>query len=327
MIRLPAEWEKQEVLLLTFPHKKSDWLPYLEEIQESYVSLLEASCKFQPCILLCDNVDNAKEKLGHIENLTLVHVNCDDTWIRDYGPIDVFEDGKVKAYDFTFNAWGDKFGSSLDNLATRELFKQGILKGERSEQEFILEGGSIDSNGDGVLLTTTTCLLNKNRNAHLSKEQIESKIKELLGLKKIIWLENGHLSGDDTDAHVDTLARFLDKNTIAYVTCKDKNDEHYEPLLKMEEELKATGFDLVGLPLPEAIFYDGERLPATYANFIFVNDAVIVPTYNQKSDEEVLQTFKDFFPNRKIVGVDARVFIRQHGSLHCASMNVYKSER
>lgn len=324
MIRLPAEWEPHEATLIALPHSKTDWNPYLEEILNSYELFVKTVSEFEPVIGLCENIQTAKKRFWDTKNLNLIEADYNDTWIRDYGPIDCEIDGKLSAYDFTFNAWGDKFQSNKDDAINEFLHQNGALKGNKKRVDFILEGGSIESNGNGILLTTTKCLLNPNRNAHLSKNQIEENLKSLFGLKEIWWLENGHLEGDDTDAHVDTLARFITHDTIAYVTCKDKNDSHYEPLKLMEEELKSLHVKLTPLPLPEPIYYDNERLPATYANFVFVNGGLIVPTYNQPSDAIALKTLQDALPHLKVVGVDARVFIRQHGSLHCACMHRIK---
>lgn len=320
MNRLPAEWEPHEALLLALPHENTDWNPYLEDILEAYEGFLRAITRFEPVILLCNDSQKAKKRLGHLPNIQFVQARFNDTWIRDFGPIDVEEHGLMRAYDFTFNAWGDKFGSSLDNAITGFLHAKGVLSGTCKKVELILEGGSIESNGEGVLLTTTTCLLNPNRNWTLSKEALGAKLTQLFGLEKILWLHHGHLEGDDTDAHIDTLARFITPDTIAYVTCKDPSDSHFEPLKKMEEELKRTSFSLLPLPLPAPIIYDDHRLPATYANFIFVNGGLIVPTYNQPNDAQVLASLQQALPYHEVVGVDARVFIRQHGSLHCACM-------
>ena len=327
MIRLPAEWEPQEVLLFALPHENTDWAPYLDEILTSYKTLIQTAAQFQACLVLCADVDAAEKWYGEANNVTFVQIPTDDTWIRDFGPIDVQIDGRFVAHDFIFNAWGDKFGASNDNLANRALYDQGILQGLRKQIDMVLEGGSIESNGEGVMLTTTACLLNENRNPELSQMTIENSLKELFGLTKVLWLNNGHLRGDDTDAHIDTLARFITKDTIAYVSCDDKDDEHYAPLRAMEEELEKTGYTLLPMPLPKAIYYDGVRLPATYANFIFVNGGLIVPTYNQSTDAQVLASLQKALPQLQIVGVDAQIFIRQNGSLHCATINRFKGIR
>lgn len=325
MIKSIPEWSEQEYLMLSLPHEKSDWKPYLGEIIQAYKEFVKATSEFQKVLLIAPN----KSDFAPFENMTNVEFFiCDtnDTWIRDFGAIDVLEDNHLKALDFTFNAWGNKFQSELDNEVNSKLFKEKFNE-KLTKIDFILEGGSIDFNGEGVMLTSSNCLLNKNRNSHLDKSQIEAKLKEIFGLKQIIWLENGFIKGDDTDHHIDTLARFIDKNTIAYSICEDEEDEHYIPLQKMKKELEATGFDLVELPLPKPLYYEGRRLGATYANFVFVNDALIMPFYKDENDEIIKQRLAKALPKRKIIGVDARVFLRQNGSLHCSCQNRFKGLR
>ncbi|HEB7545256.1 TPA: agmatine deiminase family protein [Campylobacter coli] len=325
MIKSIPEWSEQEYLMLSLPHEKSDWKPYLGEIIQAYKEFVKATSEFQKVLLIAPN----KSDFAPFENMTNVEFFiCDtnDTWIRDFGAIDILEDNHLKALDFTFNAWGNKFQSELDNEVNSKLFKEKFNE-KLTKIDFILEGGSIDFNGEGVMLTSSNCLLNENRNSHLDKSQIEAKLKEIFGLKQIIWLENGFIKGDDTDHHIDTLARFIDKNTIAYSICEDEEDEHYIPLQKMKKELEATGFDLVELPLPKPLYYEGRRLGATYANFVFVNDALIMPFYKDENDEIIKQRLAKALPKRKIIGVDARVFLRQNGSLHCSCQNRFKGLR
>ncbi|HEB7538218.1 TPA: agmatine deiminase family protein [Campylobacter coli] len=325
MIKSIPEWSEQEYLMLSLPHEKSDWKPYLGEIIQAYKEFVKATSEFQKVLLIAPN----KSDFAPFENMTNVEFFiCDtnDTWIRDFGAIDVLEDNHLKALDFTFNAWGNKFQSELDNEVNSKLFKEKFNE-KLTKIDFILEGGSIDFNGEGVMLTSSNCLLNENRNSHLDKSQIEAKLKKIFGLKQIIWLENGFIKGDDTDHHIDTLARFIDKNTIAYSICEDEEDEHYIPLQKMKKELEATGFDLVELPLPKPLYYEGRRLGATYANFVFVNDALIMPFYKDENDEIIKQRLAKALPKRKIIGVDARVFLRQNGSLHCSCQNRFKGLR
>ncbi|MCV3410058.1 agmatine deiminase family protein [Campylobacter lari] len=320
-----AEWQKQELLLLSLPHENSDWRPYLEEILQSYEEFVKAVANFQKVLLIAPS-EKDFQRFKHIKNVDFFKCDTNDTWIRDFGAIDVCEDDKLIGLDFIFNAWGDKFQSTLDNAVNSKLFAQK-LSGKLEKIDLILEGGSIDFNGQGVMLTTSACLLNENRNSHLNKEQIEAKLKEIFGLNQIIWLNHGYIKGDDTDHHIDTLARFINEKTIAYCVCKDENDEHYKPLKAMEEELKKTGFDLLELPLPKPLYFEGKRLGATYANFVFVNGGLIVPTYNDENDALVLENLQKACKDRKVVGVDARVFLRQNGSLHCSCQNRYEGQR
>lgn len=320
-IRAFGEWEDQELLMLSIPHINSDWAEYLDEILDSYEKLVKAVSKYQKVLLIAPNLSDF-DRFKKFDNCEFLQIDTDDTWIRDYGAIDVRRGDEIISYDFKFNAWGGKFNSNKDNMVNKKLFEHFGTKLE--EIDLILEGGSIDFNGDGVMLTTTECLLNDNRN-RLSKDELEIKLKDLFGLNKIVWLNHGFIKGDDTDSHVDTLARFIDKNIVAYAACYDKSDEHYEELNLMKQELETAGFNLVALPLPKPVIYEGKRLGATYCNFIFINNAVIVPTYADKvADEYAINALKSALPNKDIIGVDSRVFIRQNGSLHCSSQNRYK---
>ncbi len=313
-MRLPAEWERQRALIVAYPHQKSDWAPYLQEIRSFYDNFINTISRYQEVIVLCE------EKLSLFGSSYPIHVlpiPTNDTWMRDYGPITIIEDGEAKLLDFTFNGWGLKYPANLDNQVNRHLFGTKKLG-------FVLEGGSIESNGEGVLLTTSSCLLEANRNPHLSKNQIEEKLKQTLGVHTILWLDHGYLEGDDTNGHIDMLARFVNPSTIAYMGCDDPNDPHYEELQKMKEQLTGFGYDLMELPWVAPIFHQGHRLPASYANFVIINGAVLVPQYDDPMDKEAIKTLRRCFPNRDVIGIDATILIRQGGSLHCSCMNLYK---
>jgi len=326
-VRLPAEWERQKAVLVTFPHEKSDWLPYLEEARAEFVELINNISLFCEAVVLVDSIDSCKKYFSNIKNIRLLEVETNDTWIRDYGAISVEKEGRSDYLDFFFNGWGLKFPSNLDNQVNKKLLKLGFFSNLKT-QDMVLEGGSIESNGLGEILTTTTCLLESNRNPHLGLVDIEGRLKNCFGAKKVHFLHSGHLIGDDTDAHIDTLARFATPKDILYVKCYDKNDEHFEALEAMEAELKelrSSGgepFRLHPLPLPEAMFFEGERLPATYANFLLTNGAVIFPTYGVPSDNEAMSVLKSVFKDIKVVPSSSKIIIRQHGSLHCSSMQI-----
>lgn len=324
-MRAIAEWEENELVFLSLPHYNTDWRDYLLDAFECYKDLVGTITKFQNVVLISPNKEDYKMLFSDNPKVSFYEIQTNDTWIRDYGAIDILNDGRIISYDFKFNAWGGKFESAKDNAVNLELMKS--FKGELREIDLILEGGSIDFNGYGVMMTTEECLLNDNRN-NLTKDELEAKFRELFGVHTCIWLKNGFIKGDDTDSHVDTLARFIGRNTIAYAACDDINDVHYGALKAMEDELKQTDFELVPLFIPRPVEFEGRRIPATYANFLFVNDALIVPTYGDKKyDSLALQTLKNALPDRKIVGVDARVLIRQNGSIHCATMNRFAGVR
>ncbi|NPA65405.1 MAG: agmatine deiminase family protein [Epsilonproteobacteria bacterium] len=323
MKRLIAEFEKQSFVQMVFPHEKTDWYEYLEEARICFKDIITTITKYQKVLLVCADIKEAQKYITS-ENVVFVEYETNDTWARDISAITVEESEKRFLYDFTFNAWGGKFESSLDNTMSKVI--QKVYQCEIQTIPFILEGGAIESNGKGVLLTTAECMLNPNRNS-LDESEITQKLKEIFGLKKVLYLRNGYLAGDDTDSHIDTLARFVDHKTIMYVRCKDKNDEHYQALYAMEKELEyiaqENGFDLIALPFCDPIYYQGERLPATYANFLIINGAVLVPTYGVKQDKEALEVFERFFHDRDVIGVDCSVLIRQHGSLHCVTMQFH----
>ena len=322
---LPAEFEEQSFIQIIFPHAKSDWMAYLTEASDTFVNIIETIAQFEKCLVVCDEIKRVKAYFSSTKNIYFVQAESDDTWARDCSGITVLENNRSTVIDFTFTGWGNKFDASLDNALTSKLSRYYVA--EYQKKRFILEGGAIESNGEGLLLTTSTCLMHPNRNIKLTqRSEVESVLEKSLGAQKILWLEHGYLSGDDTDSHVDTLARFIDTKTIAYVQCLDEEDEHYESLHAMESELKAFRdlnnklFSLIPLPMTDAIYYEDERLPATYANFLIINDAVLVPTYNDPHDHDALKILKKLFSDREVIGIDCSVLIRQHGSLHCVSM-------
>jgi agmatine deiminase len=330
MIRLPAEWEPQSAIQFTFPHEDSDWLPMLEEVEQCFARIIEAVTRYQKTLVVCKNIEKTRSILRGCtqNNLLLIELPSNDTWARDHAGITVFENDEPVLLDFIFNGWGLKFAADKDNLITGKLYEKGIFKVKKLVKTGLsLEGGGIESDGQGTLLTTAECLLSPNRNPHLSKKQIGNRLKKLFGVHRILWLNHGYLAGDDTDSHIDTLARLCDANTIAYVKCTDETDEHYPALKAMETELKAfcrvggEPYKLVALPMADACFDDdGQRLPATYANFLIMNGAVLVPIYNVPQDEKALEILRGCFPNREVIGLDCRPLIWQHGSLHCITM-------
>ena len=291
MTRLPAEWEAQAFVQFTFPHRDSDWASRIDEVVPCFVNIIKQVARFEPVLVVCQDVAEVKalfpEAAPHPIHFQQLPSN--DTWARDHGAITVLEQGRAKLLDFTFNGWGNKFEASLDNAISRALHDEGTFAHSRLQSvDFVLEGGAIESVGRGTLLTTSKCLLSPHRNPHMNKKQIEALLTEQFGLSRMLWLDHGYLAGDDTDSHIDTLARFCSPDTIAYVKCPDAGDEHFAGLQQMELQLRgfrqADGrpYHLVALPWPEACFdEDGGRLPATYANFLIINGAVLVPTFQQ----------------------------------------------
>ncbi|MBP1617926.1 MAG: hypothetical protein H6Q14_1753 [Bacteroidetes bacterium] len=332
-IIFPAEWHPQSAIQLTWPHENSDWNYLLDEVTSCFVNIAKKIINYQNLVIICKDSNLVKSQLGDIVKsegkIQFVEISSNDTWARDHGGISVYINGERKVYDFTFNGWGLKFAADQDNQITKKLFDKGIFshKVERiNKKNFALEGGALESDGKGTLLTTTECLLSPNRNSFLSKDEIEDFLKDNLGLERILWLDHGYLAGDDTDSHIDTLARFCDEHTIAYVKCDDETDEHFEALKNMESQLKSfvdndgKPYKLIPLPMAQKVEIDGERLPATYANFLIMNKAVLVPVYGSQLDQEALEQVQKAFPEKEIVGINCLTLIKQHGSLHCVTM-------
>ena len=330
---LPAEWYPQSGVQLTWPHAETDWNYMLPEVEACFSNIAREISLREKLLIVAPAPDEVRQYLTNkvnMENVQFVSCPTNDTWARDHGGITLLdtETGKARILDFKFNGWGMKFAAALDNMITRNCYNQGVFEAENiNKLNFVIEGGSIESDGNGTLLTTSECLLSPNRNGEWGKTEIESYLKSTLSVRQILWLDHGYLAGDDTDSHVDTLARICPNDTIVYVRCTDTDDEHYDALTRMEEQLLTfrtlTGekYNLLPLPMADAIYEDGERLPATYANFLIINGAVLYPTYNQPSNDcEAARVLQQAFPGYEIVGIDCRALIKQHGSLHCVTM-------
>jgi len=330
MRRLPAEWENQRAVLMAFPHKNSDWADNLNSALTPFIRIAQAIAYAQPVYIICDNPEEISKLFCSTRNMSFIKIPTNDTWIRDFGYITVKEDNKVKLLDFTFNAWGEKFNFKLDNDVNKILHHKGYMGTTLLENiDFVLEGGSIESDGNGTIMTTSKCLCNPNRNGKLSKDEVEEKLKFFLGAKRVLWLDYGYLEGDDTDSHIDTLVRFVSEDTIMYVQCTDTKDEHYKELLKMKEQLKRFKtindelYKLIPLPMPSLKTREnGSRLPATYANFLITNGAVLYPSYTVVEDKIVDKIFKDFFIDKEIIPIECSRLIEEGGSLHCSTMQI-----
>ena len=335
--RLPPEWAPQSGVMLTWPHAGTDWAPILDQVEPVYREIAREITPRELLLIVCRN---AKHR-AHIEKvlgeeseidpsrLRWALAESNDSWARDHGAITVLDaQGKPTLLNFRFNGWGEKYAHDLDDTITAKLAEQGCFgKNPVVPVDLVLEGGSLEVDSRGTLLTTSQCLLMPRRNPSLSRGDIEKALTEFLGLERVLWLEHGHLAGDDTDAHIDTLARFCDDQTIAYMACDDPADEHFASLQAMEAELRelrtpdGKPYRLVPLPLPKPIRNaEGDRLPASYANFLIINDAVLVPIYRDGNDKLVLERLDDAFPDHEVIGIDCRPLIQQFGSLHCITM-------
>ncbi len=335
---LPAEWEAQAAVQLTWPHPATDWAPRLAEVVPVFAQIGAAISRREDLLVAVQDEASARDCQRALQaagaDLRRCHLQrapSNDSWARDHGPITLrHPDGRRRLLDFAFNAWGLKFAADLDNQLTRRLHAAGAY-GDLPLQTLgmVLEGGSIDSDGQGTLLTTDACLLSPNRNPQWTREEISAQLCALLGVDRVFWLQSGYLQGDDTDAHVDTLARFCKPDVIAYQSCDDPLDEHFAALQQMAAELAGfpqpdgRPYHLVPLPWPKARFAeDGERLPLSYANFLIINDAVLLPTYDDPADEVAVDRLAAVFPEREIVPIPCLELARQHGSLHCVTMQI-----
>ena len=319
--RLPAEWEPQWGVQLTWPHADTDWAPILNDIIETYHQMAREIAKRERLIVVAPK-DAARDMLRFV-------CPTDDTWARDHGFITLTDDeGHHRLLDYRFNGWGEKFPADNDNAINRRMYEAGIVEGEYTDcLDFVLEGGSIESDGKGTIFTTTGCLMAPHRNQPLTKEEIETRLKHDLCAERIVWIDHGQLTGDDTDGHIDTLVRICPNDTLVYVGCDDLEDEQYAELQLMEEQLKTLRtpegkpYRLLKLPMPHPIYDDGYRLPATYANFLILNGAVLCPTYGQPDlDAKAIRIISEAFPDREMVPIDSQVIIKQHGSIHCCTM-------
>jgi agmatine/peptidylarginine deiminase len=339
--QLLPEWAEQSAVLLSWPHSETDWAPLLESVEQCYQDITLAICRFQKVVIVCHD-ENLKNRVLSLfsdqPNAERIHCRVaptDDTWIRDYGPLTITKestakDRQVELLDFQFNGWGNKFDASLDNTVSQQLQQQGVFNTVPMRTvPMILEGGSVESDGEGSLLTTKHCQLSPERNPDLTQNDIEARLKELFGVQRVLWLSHGQLEGDDTDGHIDTLVRFCSPSHLCYVRCDDPNDSHYAEMQRMEIELKtlrtASGkaYQLSPLPWPSAKYnQEGERLPATYANFLIINGAVLLPVYNDRNDDKAIATLQACFPEREIIPINCLPLIEQSGSLHCITMQL-----
>ncbi|MCK8125824.1 agmatine deiminase family protein [Pseudoalteromonas sp. 2CM39R] len=338
--RLLPEWAEQDAVMLTWPHKNTDWADNLARVEPVYIELAKHITAQQALVIVAHD-EILKTHINSLLNdagieqtrVYFVITPTNDTWARDHGPLTcsaIEKPDQLKVYDFTFNGWGNKFESALDNQINHILVKQlSNINNQYQALDMVLEGGGIEINEHGVLLTTSECLLNRNRNPNLTPSDIEVLLKAHLGATRFLWVDHGYLAGDDTDSHIDTLVRFAPNNTLVYVKCDDESDEHFSALDAMEKQLKSfktadnTPYKLIELPWPKAVYDDeNTRLPATYANYLIINNTVLVPTYDDASDQRALTQVQKAYPEHTIIGVNCLPIIEQFGSLHCITMQL-----
>jgi agmatine/peptidylarginine deiminase len=333
-LRLPAEWEPQAAILVAWPHADTDWSDRLDSVESTYAALVAGITRFQPAIILVAD-ESIRQRAGDIlagrsvdtARVRFVSLAYDDTWLRDSGPITLSDGKNFTLDDFRFTGWGGKFEASLDDRIVSELIERRVFVDARHRHiDWALEGGAIESDGQGTILTTWKCL--HLRHPDLSREQIEATLIETLAAQRVLWLDHGYLEGDDTDAHIDTLARLAPDDAIVFQSCDDTEDSHYAELESMASELAGLRtlagkpYTLHALPWPKPIIDEDRRLAASYANYLIVNGAVLVPAYGDAADDEAARIIGLAHPGREIVQIPCRSLIWQNGSLHCVTMQL-----
>ena len=333
-VRFPAEWEPQAAILIAWPNADTDWADRLAEVEDTYIALVAAITRFQH-VLICvadDDVETyadirLRSNRVDMARVRFVTVPYDDTWLRDSGPITLRDGADFRLLDFRFTAWGGKFEAGQDDLIVEALDAQGVFQSAaRRRIDFALEGGGIETDGNGTLLTTWQCLHERHPDA--SREELTTRLCDWLRQDRVLWLEHGALEGDDTDAHIDTLARFAPDDAIVFQACDDETDSHYDDLKAMADEIAALRtkdgqpYRLFPLPLAQPILDNGRRLAASYANYLIINGAVLMPAYGDAMDEAATAVLAQAYPGREIVQVPCRPLIWQNGSLHCITMQL-----
>jgi len=334
-LRLPAEWEPQAAVLIAWPHADTDWAERLEQVETTYTALAAAVTRFQSLIIVVANaalrahvVAKLQGTHADLSRIRFVELPYDDTWLRDSGPITLRGEGnRFQLTDFRFTGWGGKFGAEQDDALIAGLVQAGVFgSAEHKRIDWALEGGGIESDGVGTVLTTWRCLVQ--RHPEQSREEMSAILRDGLHAKRVLWLDYGYLEGDDTDAHIDTLARFAPGDRIVYQACTDVSDVHHAELQRMGEELAALRtlggkpYTLYPLPWAKPILDEGRRLAASYANYLIVNSAVLVPAYGDAADDEAARIIGEAHPGRTVVQVPCRPLIWQNGSLHCITMQL-----
>ncbi len=335
-LRLPAEWEPQAAVLLAWPHAGTDWAARLDSVEGTCAALAAAISQRETTIVCAPDAEvgaHAAECLreagAELARVRFVEIPYNDTWLRDSGPLTLLDgNGRYTLADFRFTGWGGKFEASLDDALVAGLIERNVFRSDAQHQriDWALEGGAIESDGAGTLLTTWRCL--HQRHPDQSREAIELTLRHALSATRVLWLDHGYLQGDDTDAHVDTLARFAPGDAIVFQACSDPDDPHHAELAAMRRELEAlrtaTGkpYRLFDLPWPQPILDNGRRLAASYANYLVINGAVLVPAYGDVVDDAAAQTIALAHPGREVIQIPCRPLIWQNGSLHCMTMQL-----
>ncbi|MCU7959691.1 MAG: agmatine deiminase family protein [gamma proteobacterium symbiont of Bathyaustriella thionipta] len=335
---LPAEWSPYASVQLTWPHAESDWGEHLAAARQCFHEIAVALLQHTPVslLLVCSQHDSPvlRQKFAAFkQRIRIMPAATNDCWARDHAPVSVTVKGETRLVNFQFNGWGQKFDAELDNRLSASLFEQGAYPHTQLQSVTLcLEGGAIECNGQGTLLMRTSSVVDEARNPGLSQQQIQQQLSSLLGIRHFLWLRQGRLSGDDTDGHIDTLARFCDPASLVYCHTDDSSHPDFTALQAMRQELSdmrqpdGQPFRLISLPMPQPLYSaQGEMLPASYANFLICNQTVLLPIYKDAKDRQAKKVLQSCFPKHKIITINCLPLIEQHGSLHCVSMQLVKS--
>ncbi len=330
---MPAEWAPHRATWLAWPHNRETWPTQLEQVRDVWVQMICELAAHERVYLLVNDEPTERNAMARLKNagaaldhVSLLQIPTVDVWMRDYGPTFVTRDLQempLALNNWIFNGWGGKYESyEEDDLIAREIAAR--VKAPVFDHKLVLEGGSIEVNGNGTCLTTEQCLLNQNRNPRLTRAEIEQLLIDSLGVSHVIWLGEG-IAGDDTDGHVDDLARFVNATTVVCALERSARDENYAPLQENYERLRGAKdqdgakLSVVPLPCPAPVYYDGLRLPASYANFYIANDVVLVPTFDDPNDREALGILRGLFPDRKVMGLPCAAVVVGLGAIHCVT--------
>jgi agmatine/peptidylarginine deiminase len=323
--------------MLTWPHDDSDWAPFLPEVEPVFVRVASEIAKRQPLLVVCRDARHRAGVLGQLRTagvdprwVVIALQSSNDSWVRDHGPIGVVTEQGPLLLDFQFNGWGGKYPACLDNAISAGLQGQGVFGAvPLNTVDLVLEGGAIETDGQGTMLGVSRCLLDPRRNPGISRAALEERLHRYLGFERFLWMEHGGLAGDDTDGHIDTLVRFSDPRTLVYQSADDPADVNHAALRAMAAELAALRdaqgrpYRLRALPVPRPIHNPaGHPLPASYANFLIINGALLVPNYRDAADTQALEVLAGCFPGRDIIGIDCHPLIQQYGSLHCVTLQL-----
>ena len=329
--RWPAEWERHAATLIAWPVRETSWPGIFDRIPKAFEMLVEAASKYEPVVLVIppgEAGEHPRKRYGHSESVRLLEVTTDDSWIRDFGPITVWSEGRRRMIDFRFNAWGQKYPPwSNDDMASSRIARELAIPVDRLP--WTVEGGALETNGVGLAVTTASCLLDRRRNRNMTRERMEAILQTWLGLSHIVWIDiQQGLAGDDTAGHIDQLARFVNSSTMVVAQCTDRSNPNHEPLERLRTELAQKldridqAFDVIPLPIPKCVTLDGEQLPASYCNFSFVNGAVLVPEFGDAADEFAFKLLDELLPGHRIEPVPCRDLVWGLGAVHCLTQSI-----